>query len=456
MPHSKTIYCNVHREYMSWNPHLLQIIDTPEFQRLRNIKQLGVCHYVFPGATHTRFAHSLGTGYLAELFVQTLLRNQPGCLLRKKIKDNTDLPEGPEGTEVSEEPEDTPESVTQIFKLAGLCHDLGHGPLSHGFDLFLSQMNSQHISISTVHEERSIALLRYIIKKYDIPISPLYIDAACELILPPEDTHKRKLPTCWYSIISSLIDVDKLDYLQRDSMMVGIPSCGVEIRRFFEYARVYDGVICFSDKLRVDVHQLFMSRHRLHVQVYQHPVVRALEHMHIDFLITIKECIIHNYTSNLKHFCNLTDTIFSDEFLEIQYMKGTITDAQKRTAKEILHRIHKRQLYTLMDEVHCSRRSESESETETETSIQQISFQQYPWLVFDHVRIGYRINPVFAIRFFNPEKKEPYFLTPNTSSLTFPLHALDTWYRIYSKKKVHSTQEQHQITKICTFLKTTL
>jgi HD superfamily phosphohydrolase len=404
MSHHKTIYCNVHRQHMEWSPTLQRIIDTPEFQRLRHIKQLGTCHYVFPGATHTRFAHSLGTGYLAERFVMTLLRNQPGCMLRPQSSD-------------------TDQSVCHIFKLAGLCHDLGHGPMSHGFDAFLARhSNRASFRVSAIHEERSVAILQHIIKAYKIPIEASEVAAACELILPPAEATQRTLPPCWYDIISNVFDVDKLDYLQRDSMMLGIPSCGVAVQRFFDYARVRNGHVCFSYKLRWDVHQLFMARHRLHAQVYQHPVVRALEHMHLDFMEVLSEGLL-SYLTSLSTFCELTDDIFTSQFVELLYLRGYLSTSQKQDALALLRRISTRQLYTLLQDGKGHVRLSA-----------TVSRSPPEWLLLDCISIGYQTNPIFNVRFYATDSTEWKYLSPDMVSVTFPLHAMDIRTRVYSKR----------------------
>ena len=103
----KIIYDAIHK-YMTFDELQMQIIDCPEFQKMRNIKQLGLCYYVFPGASHNRFEHSLGVSYLCGLLIETLRDKQPELKITNRL--------------------------IQLIKVAGLVHDLGHACFSHFFD----------------------------------------------------------------------------------------------------------------------------------------------------------------------------------------------------------------------------------------------------------------------------------------------------------------------------------
>jgi hypothetical protein len=134
---------------ISFSGICLRIIDTPEFQRLHLLKQLGTCDFVFRSSTHTRFEHSLGVSYLAERQVKSFQQNQPELNI-------TDI------------------DVTCV-KLAGLCHDLGHGPFSHVFDgVFIKYMYPRGIDERGTkwrHEQGSIDMFRHIISQNQIDVS---------------------------------------------------------------------------------------------------------------------------------------------------------------------------------------------------------------------------------------------------------------------------------------------
>eukprot|EP00850_Spirogloea_muscicola_P006210 SM000029S10505 [mRNA] locus=s29:486362:491105:+ [translate_table: standard] len=141
-PHVKTISDVIHGHKIKLRGPSLEFTDTPQVQRLRHINQLGAVHYVFPSATHTRFAHSLGTSYLAGETVRILKQHQPDLEL-----DEFDI---------------------QAAELAGLCHDLGHGCFSHVFDGEV--IPALDPEISWKHEEMSTMLMDDAIDRNNLDI----------------------------------------------------------------------------------------------------------------------------------------------------------------------------------------------------------------------------------------------------------------------------------------------
>lgn len=125
------------------SPCVLSFIDTPHFQRLRDLKQLGVVYFVFPGASHNRFEHSIGVSYLSGLMLEGLCTRQPTLEVRD-------------------------EDISDI-RIAGLCHDLGHGPYSHLFDnVFMKQVCP---GSTWTHEDASNMMLTDLIDKNYIDIN---------------------------------------------------------------------------------------------------------------------------------------------------------------------------------------------------------------------------------------------------------------------------------------------
>uniref|UniRef100_A0A8B9HPB5 SAM and HD domain containing deoxynucleoside triphosphate triphosphohydrolase 1 n=1 Tax=Astyanax mexicanus TaxID=7994 RepID=A0A8B9HPB5_ASTMX len=210
------------------HPLLVKIIDTPEFQRLRNIKQLGGGYYVYPGASHNRFEHSLGVAHLAGKLLQSLKKTLP------------------EGLEIT--PND--ELCVQI---AALCHDLGHGPFSHAFDIFMKKLDS-----SWKHEDASVKMFKHLIEENGIKeimerenkdwdaFSEKDFMFMMELIQGPSKSASEwpykgrdKKKAFLYDIVANHrngIDVDKMDYFARDCHHLGM-KCNFSHERFITFAR---------------------------------------------------------------------------------------------------------------------------------------------------------------------------------------------------------------------------
>jgi HD superfamily phosphohydrolase len=372
----KTIYCAVHG-YTHWEEFLVKIINTEEFQRLKHIRQLATVHHVFPCATNTRFEHSLGVGHLAEKFAISLKKKHP---------------------ELEIDP--------LLLKLTGLCHDLGHGPLSHVYDTFLESHNHHFCK----HEERSELILRLIDKKYNLNLHK-YLEDACELINPK----KQNLPLYMYQIISNDmngVDVDKLDYLARDSMFTGM-KFNVDVERFFEYARIINTQICYSlNHMPHIINHTFMIRHQLHALVYQHSVVRAIEYMYMDYM-KLMETVLCDDT--IEEFITRTDNIFTYEFVELQFLRGYINETERIEANRLLTRINTRSFYKLIYEVKTFKRLKSINSKS---------------LILDTACIGYKTNPLFKVQFY---KNGKLCKLGNKSSNVFPKEAHDIIYRLYVK-----------------------
>ena len=120
----KTIFDPIHG-HITFSKIMWDIIDTPQFQRLRNLKQLSTSYFIYPGNNHTRFEHCLGTGFLSMDLI-----NRCFDIISANKKEYTDL----EQNEIS--------ILKDCVSIAGLCHDIGHGPFSHSFDVILEKLGS--------------------------------------------------------------------------------------------------------------------------------------------------------------------------------------------------------------------------------------------------------------------------------------------------------------------------
>lgn len=359
----KSIFCSVHG-YTHWEDCLIAIINTPEFQRLKRIKQLAAVHHVFPCATHTRFEHSIGVGHLAGVFSKRLSEYHP---------------------ELSIDP--------LTFKLAGLCHDLGHGPFSHAYDAFLQSARPH----SPMHEERSTLILRSIVRTHKIDLDARVVEDACELIAPRHKT----LPLFWYQMIANDvdgIDVDKLDYLCRDSRNTGMPY-NVDVNRFFEYARVVGDRLCYPETMVPTIHHLVSVRHQLHVQVYQHRVVRAVEHMYRD--------ILRCFGSAAYEYETLTDSMFTREFALNKFHEGHISEGACAHIMSMLEDIETRRIYRCVLEETLGIGVTFE---DLKPALKLLDPRRF---VVDCLKIGYADHPLFKVTFFN-KRGETTTLDPKT------------------------------------------
>lgn len=387
----KTIYCAIHG-YTEWEDPLVAILNTPEFQRLKRIKQLAVVHHVFPCATHTRYEHSIGVGHLAEQFALALQRRHPS----------------------------KPIDVMSL-KLAGLCHDLGHGPLSHAYDRFLAERGHP---LST-HEARSVALLRHIVRRYDVRLASDVVETACELIHPT----RHDLPLYMYQLVANHVDgvdVDKLDYIRRDAEHTGV-RLELDIRRFFTYAQIIDDRLCYSRRhMPHAINDLFMVRHQLHARVYQHPVVRAIECMHIDVLRLLEPIVTAWDCDSIDRFCELTDSVFTSDFIELGRCRRLVCADGASKALALMRRVDIRHLYALAHEARVP----------STTTVAALERHTACFFLIDVCHIGYTVNPLFRVEFYDERGRCG---TLERESAVFPVEAADCVVRIYERNATDAT-----------------
>jgi len=324
--------------YIRVHPVCVKIIDTPEFQRLRNLKQVGFVYWVYPGASHNRFEHSLGVCHLAGKMVEALRRN---CDDENIISYEEKL----------------------CLEIAGLCHDLGHGPFSHTWERFVEAATSENgESEKWKHEESSVQMFEYLLEKNGlysevVESFPNLKNKAIEFIkeLIRGEGKLKKDKKYLYQIISNKengIDVDRWDYILRDSRQINF-SFSFNYSRMLELCRVVevDGekIICFRNIERHNIYDLFHVRVNLYFKAMYHKVAMVVEEMIIDAFIEADKngYIIHDSDGKKyplskaqgdpKALSCMTDHIFYD----ILYS----TDTKFEGAKKLLRRILRRDLY---------------------------------------------------------------------------------------------------------------
>lgn len=212
---------------------ILKLIDHPYVQRLRRIRQLGLGYLVFPAAEHSRFSHALGALELGQRVLNNL-----------KEKDTTISQPEYDGT-----------------LMAILLHDVGHGPLSHTLEHSLIKDFN--------HEMMSLAIMKKLNQEFDGAL-----DTAVAIFT---NQYKKKF---LHQLISSQLDLDRLDYLRRDSFFTGVSEGSVGINRILKTMRVFKGNIVIEKKGIYAIENYIIARRLMYMQVYQHKTVLSA-----DFLL---------------------------------------------------------------------------------------------------------------------------------------------------------------------------
>jgi len=344
----KEIFDSIHG-YIKLTKLACLIIDTPQFQRLRYLHQLGTCHYVYPTASHTRFEHSIGAYFLAGKVLDILKLNSNLTHINNFMIQIPYL----QSYYSSHNPDNLLDNyICELVKIAALCHDLGHGPFSHVFDDVFMNNFTDIIDPLKFHENRSCLLIKYIIKNnkvLDNTINDDQINFICNLINPTKDSHGFI-----YQIVSNnlnALDVDKFDYICRDTHTLGL-KYSIDIPRLIDDMVIIDNKICFLEKLHYEIVSLFKTRYRLHKQVYCHKAVIAIQFMINDIMILIDDFIqLHKSIFNIEEFIDLTEDYILT-YLKLLYKnKENYEKSQKDkiiNAYDIYRRIINRNLYKLV------------------------------------------------------------------------------------------------------------
>jgi HD superfamily phosphohydrolase len=354
------VYDNIHG-YIDLDPIAEAIVDTKIFQRLRNIHQTGVLYLVFPTATHTRFEHSIGTYHLAKQMITMIQSKQPELNITDEI--------------------------VQLISLAALCHDLGHLLFSHLFDdCFLDKLpNISHDN--KCHENRSIFLLNYIVTENKIPLSIDQLKVIGDLINPKTADYTKWKPKYmigrWiFQIVSNplnSIDVDKFDYLTRDTLAVGL-KLGFNYSRIMSDAKVINNIICYSSQCSEDIYHMFFIRYRLHRQIYNHKAVKAIEIYIVQILFEMeKEMNISSYITDAEKMTSLVDYFV--------FANGN---------KTILDMIYKRQLPKLVYQDISLVVNDF-----NEKILEKFKSSDYNIMKFTVGYVGGKKNPLSKITFYN-------------------------------------------------------
>lgn len=339
-PYSKLIGCRIHDSIRA-SPLALKIIDTKEFQRMRNIKQLALCHFVYPAATHTRFEHSIGVYHLAGKILDTMQQQYPNRLYN--------IPD------LANEPIKLTPLIIECIKIAGLCHDIGHGPFSHIFDDLLLKKSTH---TNKTHEVRSCLIIDKLFKReLSADLDFKHIEFI-KSIINPQPQHTGAI----YQIVSNYlngIDVDKFDYLARDAKTIGLATSFNFNRLINEFIIDHNGNIAYPKHYSTDIFEMFHSRYMMHKKVYSHKTVKLIEIMLCDLFTLIDPIFgISKSIENMDMFCELTDdTIFDYIKLAVNPLPifniqmGSLDYQNIKKAHSIYEDIMSRRIYQCLLEI---------------------------------------------------------------------------------------------------------
>ena len=268
------------------DPVIFDLIAHPFYQRLRRIQQMALAQLVYPGAVHTRLHHSLGAYHLM-------------CIAIAELKDK--------GIEITDE-------EAQASKAAILLHDIGHGPYSHALENVLLKGVS--------HEDLSLLIMHKINEGPEEKLKGK-LDLAIQIFT---NQYPKKF---LHQLISGQLDVDRLDYLSRDSFFTGVSEGVVGYERILKMLTVHDNELVVEEKGINSVEKFLLSRRLMYWQVYQHKTVVASEKMLVKIVErarhlyqqndqAIKTSAVLNYflgefsgklaEINLSYYCQLDDT----------------------------------------------------------------------------------------------------------------------------------------------------
>ena len=226
------------------NGLIFQLLEHPFFQRLRRIKQLGLTDYVYPGAIHTRFHHAIGALHITGKAIE---------VLRSK------------GHEISSEEK---ESV----QIAILLHDIGHGPFSHALEHTLSPYHHEDLSLMFM-ESLNVTFANQLEMAIDIF----------------KGTYPKKF---LHQLVSGQLDMDRMDYLKRDSFFTGVHEGVIGHERIIQMMDVVNDELVLEEKAIYSIEKFLIARRLMYWQVYLHKTVLAAEQMVIRLMRTAKKLVL--------------------------------------------------------------------------------------------------------------------------------------------------------------------
>lgn len=306
----------VHNYVHVGDPVIWQLINTPEFQRLRRIRQLGTSYLTFHGAEHSRFSHSLGVYEITRRII--LQFEQSGYT-------------------------DWPKEEKLVALCAALLHDVGHGPFSHSIEEAFD-MDHEEWTCKIILGDTEI---REILKR----VSPDFPEKVAAVIAK---TYDKPIVV---NLVSSPLDADRMDYLLRDAYYTGVNYGTIDLDRILRVLRPYHGRVVVKDSGMHAVEDYLMSRYQMYWQVYFHPVTRSSEIILRQIFKRAKELVLSGYSFKfmLPSLCSLIKgDITVKEYLRIdesiiQAAFNQWTEEEDEQLRDLCIRFLDRKLYKYVE-----------------------------------------------------------------------------------------------------------
>ena len=252
----------VHRYIHVHDQVIWDLINAKEFQRLRRIRQLGTTYLVFHGAEHSRFSHSLGVYEIVRRIIDDIFKGRP----------------------------EWDEDERLVALCAALLHDLGHGPFSHAFESVFNTDHEAYTRAILLGETEINMILTRVAEDFPARVAQ---------VIDNNYTNQQVV-----SLISSQIDADRMDYLQRDAYYTGVSYGHFDMERILRVMRPRENMIVFKSSGMHAIEDYIMSRYQMYLQIYFHPVSRSAEAILNNILKRVKVLHESGYIFNCEptHF----------------------------------------------------------------------------------------------------------------------------------------------------------
>lgn len=337
------------------------------------------------------------------------------------------------------------ESDVKCVKLAGLCHDLGHGPFSHVFD---NEFIPKALPGSSwTHEQGSEMMLEYMVDENNIDLDREEINFIKDLIMGERRGNSQRNGFL-FDIVSNKrnsLDVDKYDYLQRDCYNIGIKS-SIDCSRLMRMSRVIDDQICFHHKEVYNLYELYHTRFSLFKRIYTHRVGKAVEYMLTDALLAADRIMgISSSIQIPEDYLHITDDIVRQ--IERSREPGL------EESKAILRRIRVRDLYKFVDELLIPREKLGQLTKQHVNAAQIVSHQgpndhlKEEDVIVEYLKNNYAMkdrNPVDSIKFFSKhDHTVSYHIPKEKVSSLIPSEFQENFIRVFARdpSKVKAVHE---------------